>query len=70
MVPNIDPQQVRKLAGWGLTDNDRASFFGSCPQPSAVGPDTHQSGFCIAWTKRLRRGMGGAVWGGFADREE
>ncbi|MGA2706487.1 MAG: hypothetical protein ABSH35_36180, partial [Isosphaeraceae bacterium] len=25
MVPNIDPEQVRKLAGWGLTQNDRAS---------------------------------------------
>ena len=22
MVPNIDPEQVRKLAGWGLTQND------------------------------------------------
>ncbi len=28
MVPNIDPAQVRKLAGWGLTQNDRASFVG------------------------------------------
>ena len=28
MVPNIDPEQVRKLAGWGLTQNDRASFVG------------------------------------------
>ena len=27
MVPNIDPEQVRKLAGWGLTRN-RASFVG------------------------------------------
>ena len=25
---NIDPEQVRKLAGWGLTQNDRASFVG------------------------------------------
>ena len=24
MVPNIDPEQVRKLAGWGLTQNDIA----------------------------------------------
>ncbi len=31
MVPNIDPEQVRKLAGWGLTQNDRASFVG-CSQ--------------------------------------
>ena len=31
MVPNIDPQQVRKLAGWGLTQNDIASFVG-CSQ--------------------------------------
>ena len=23
-----DPEQVRKLAGWGLTQNDRASFVG------------------------------------------
>ncbi len=28
MVPNIDPEQVRKPAGWGLTQNDRASFVG------------------------------------------
>jgi hypothetical protein len=28
MVPHIDPEQVRKLAGWGLTQNDRASFVG------------------------------------------
>jgi hypothetical protein len=25
---NFDPEQVRKLAGWGLTQNDRASFVG------------------------------------------
>src|SRR5208337_1686004 len=25
---NIDPEQVRKLAAWGLTQNDRASFVG------------------------------------------
>ena len=25
---NIDPEQVRKLAGWGLTENDIASFVG------------------------------------------
>ena len=31
MVPNIDPQQVRKLAGWGLTQKDIASFVG-CSQ--------------------------------------
>ena len=31
MVPNIDPEQVRKPAGWGLTQNDRASFVG-CSQ--------------------------------------
>src|SRR5208337_3247419 len=28
MVPNIDPEQVRKLAGWGLTQNDIASLVG------------------------------------------
>ena len=28
MVPNIDPEQVRMLAGWGLTQNDIASFVG------------------------------------------
>jgi hypothetical protein len=28
MVPNIEPEQVRKLAGWGLTQNDRARFAG------------------------------------------
>jgi hypothetical protein len=28
---NIDPEQVRKLAGWGLTQNDIASFVG-CSQ--------------------------------------
>ncbi len=28
MVPNIDPGQVRELAGWGLTQNDIASFVG------------------------------------------
>jgi len=31
MVPNIDPEQARKLAGWGLTQNDKASFVG-CSQ--------------------------------------
>ena len=30
-----DPEPVRKLAGWGLTQNDRASFAGWNPQPSA-----------------------------------
>jgi hypothetical protein len=42
-----DPEQVRKLAGWGLTQNDRASFVGWSPQPSAVGPVPHQPGFLI-----------------------
>ncbi len=28
MVPNIDPEQVRKLAGWRLRQNDIASFVG------------------------------------------
>ena len=45
MVPNIDPEQVRKLAGWGLTQNDRASFVGWRPQPSAVGPVLISLGF-------------------------
>ncbi len=27
-VPNIDPEQVRKLASWGLAQNDIASFVG------------------------------------------
>jgi len=36
MVPNIDPEQVRKLAGWGLTQNDIASFVG-CSQ-SLISP--------------------------------
>ena len=47
MVPNIDPEQVRKLAGGGLMQNDRASFAGRSPQPSAVGPVPHQPGFFI-----------------------
>jgi len=47
VVPNIDPEQVRKLAGWGLAQNDRARFVGWRPQPSAVGPVPHQPGFCI-----------------------
>ena len=47
MVPNIDPERVRKLAGWGLTQNDIASFVGWNPQPSAVGPVPHQPGFLI-----------------------
>ncbi len=38
MVPNIDLEQVRELAGWGVTQNDKASFVGWSPQPSAVGP--------------------------------
>ena len=42
-----DPEQVRKLAGWGLTQNDIASFVGWSPQPSAVGPVPHQPGFLI-----------------------
>jgi hypothetical protein len=28
MVPNVNPEQVRKLAGWGLTQNVRARFVG------------------------------------------
>ena len=36
MVPNIDPEQVRKLAGWGLTQNDRASFVGCESSPSSA----------------------------------
>ena len=47
MVPNIAPEQVRKLAGWGLTQNDIASFVGWNPQPPAVGPVPHQPGFLI-----------------------
>jgi len=47
MVPNIDAEQVRKLAGWGLTRNDRASFAGWNPQPSAEGPVPHQPAFFI-----------------------
>ena len=50
MVPNIDPEQVRKLAGGGLTQYDRASFAGWIPQPSAVGPVPHQPGFLITFT--------------------
>ncbi len=50
MVPSIDPEQVRKLAGRGLTQNDRVSFAGWSPQPSAVGPVPHQPGFFIAFT--------------------
>ncbi len=48
-VPNIDPEQVRKLAGWGVTQNDRASLVGWNPQPSAVGPVPHQPGFFIGF---------------------
>ncbi len=44
MVPSIDPEQVRKLAGWGLTQNDKASFAGWCPQPSPVGPVPSSAG--------------------------
>ena len=36
-----------RLAGWGLTQNDIASFVGWNPQPSAVGPVPHQPGFLI-----------------------
>ena len=31
MVGNIDLEQVRKLAGWGLTQHDRAGFVGWSP---------------------------------------
>jgi len=31
MVPNINPELVRKLAGWGLTQSDIASLVG-CSQ--------------------------------------
>src|SRR5208283_880226 len=44
---DIDLEQVCKLAGWGLTQNDIASFVGWRPQPSAVGPVPHQPGFLI-----------------------
>ena len=46
-IPYGDPEQVRKLADWGLTQNDIASFVGWCPQPSGVGPVPHQPGFLI-----------------------
>ena len=45
MVPNIDPEQVRKLAGWGLTQNDIASFVGWSPQPSAWAQSLISLGF-------------------------
>ncbi len=45
MVPNIDLEQVRELAGWGVTQNDKASFVGWSPQPSAVGPSLISLGF-------------------------
>jgi hypothetical protein len=45
MVPNIDPEQVCKLASWGLTQNDKARFVGWRPQPSAVGPVLISLGF-------------------------
>jgi len=45
-APRPTPHASR-LAGWGLTQNDRASFVGWCPQPSAVGPVPHQPGFLI-----------------------
>jgi hypothetical protein len=50
MVANIDPEQVCKLAGWRLTQHDRASFAGWSPQPSAVGPVRHQPGFLTTFT--------------------
>jgi hypothetical protein len=34
----MEPEQVRNLAGWGLTQNDIASFVGWNPQPSAPFP--------------------------------
>jgi hypothetical protein len=52
---NIDPEQVRKLAGWGLTQNDIANFVGWSQSLVSLR-------FSSCWTKRLRRGMGGAVW--------
>ena len=54
MVPNIDPEQVRKLAGWGLTQNDRASFVGWSPQPKWM------------WAKGYKFY---AIWGGRPVRE-
>ncbi len=44
---NIDSEQVRKLAGLGLTQKEIASFVGWSPQPSAVGPVAHQPAFFI-----------------------
>ncbi len=37
MVPNIDPEQVCKLAGWGLTENDIASLVGWSQSPISLG---------------------------------
>ncbi len=37
MVPNIDPEQVRKLTGWGLKQNDIASFVGWSRSPISLG---------------------------------
>ena len=37
MVPNIDPEQVRKLAGWGLNQNDVARFAGWSQYLNSLG---------------------------------
>ena len=47
MVPNMDPEQVRQLAGWGLTQNEKARSVGWNPQPSALGLSPISLGFFI-----------------------
>jgi len=47
MVPTSILNRFASLLAGGLTHNDRASFVGWCPQPSAVGPVPYQPGFLI-----------------------
>jgi hypothetical protein len=55
MVPNIDPEQVRKLAGWGLTQNDRASFVGWSPQLRLWAQSLISLGFSSSYDLGVRQ---------------
>ena len=70
MVPNIDPERVRKLAGWALTQNDIASFVGCSQSLVSLG----FSSFCAFRpalsqncqphaTRRMRRWMNRRIFG-------
>ncbi len=59
MVPNIDPEQVRKLAGWGLTQNDKRAHYPLMQNEAGLTKATAHPRLRL-WARPLR-GPGGWV---------